>query len=228
MTLSKPLRRSQSLHAQTYQVLRTSILAGELAPGERLVETQLAEQLQVSRTPLREAMRQLQREELVTADPGGGLRVTAISREDAVQLYDCRIALESLAVVEACTGASASGLKKLEQCVKQAETLAKRQLSEGNSGKLLELDYQFHRLIAETSGNKWLLSLLEQVFDKMALLRSQTTRHNPGVLEIRTEHRKIYDAIAKRDTEGARDAIAHHLSASKARVVQEIEHLSAM
>jgi DNA-binding GntR family transcriptional regulator len=199
-----------------------------LAPGERLVETQLAEQLQVSRTPLREAMRQLQREELVTADPGGGLRVTAISREDAVQLYDCRIALESLAVVEACTGASASQLKKLEQCVKQAETLAKRQVSVGDSGKLLELDYQFHHIIAEISGNKWLLSLLEQVFDKMALLRSQTTRHNPGVLEIRTEHRKIYDAIAKRDTERARDAIEHHLSASKARVVQEIEHLAAM
>lgn len=228
MTLSKPLRRSQSLHEQTYQVLRASILAGELAPGERLVETQLAEQLQVSRTPLREAMRQLQREELVTADPGGGLRVTAISREDTVQLYDCRIALESLAVVEACTGASASQLKKLEQCVKQAETLAKRQVSEGDSGKLLELDYQFHHIIAEISGNKWLLSLLEQVFDKMALLRSQTTRHNPGVLEIRTEHRKIYDAIAKRDSEGAKDAIAHHLSASKARVVQEIEHLAAM
>lgn len=226
MTLSsRPLQRSKSLHEQTYQALRTSILSGELASGDRLVETQLAEQLQVSRTPIREAIRQLQREELVTADSSGGLRVTTISTSDAAQLYDCRIALEQLAVVGACEKANALQLKKLEQYVVSAQKLPKSKSSGLNSFQLLDLDYQFHRLIAESSGNTWLVSLLEQVFSKMVLLRIQTTRYNPEVLEIRDEHQQIYEAIAQRNVAAATQAIQNHLSASKVRVVQEIQNL---
>lgn len=225
MTISsQPLKRSKSLHEQTYQALRTSILSGDIAPGDRLVETQLAEQLQVSRTPVREAIRQLQREELVTPDSNGGLRVTTISTTGAIQLYDCRIALEQLAVVGACEKASASQIKKLNQCVVSAKELTSKS-SHPNSSQMLDLDYQFHLLIAESSGNTWLVSLLEQVFSKMALLRLQTTNHNPDVLEIRNEHYQVYEAIAQRNVEAATQAIQNHLNASKARVVQEIENL---
>ncbi len=224
MTISsQPLQRSKSLHEQTYQALRTSILSGELAPGVRLVETQLAEQLQVSRTPVREAIRQLQREELITTDLNGGLRVTTISTTGAVQLYDCRMALEQLSVIGACEKANVSQLEKLNQYVLSAQIASKS--SNLNSFQLLDLDYQFHLLIAESSGNKWLVSLLDQVFSKMTLLRIQTTSHNPNVLEIRNEHYQIYQAIAERNVEVATQAIQNHLSASKARVVQEIENL---
>ena len=222
---SPPLQRSKSLYDQTYQALRTSILSGELAPGDRLVETQIAEQLQVSRTPIREAMRQLQQEELLTADSNGGLRVTTISTTDAVQLYDCRMALEQMAVVGACEKANALQLKKLKQYVVAASSLVKSKSSDLKSFQMLELDYQFHHLIAESSGNKWLVSLLDQVFDKMALLRTQTTRHNPDVLEIRNEHHQIYEAIAQRNVAAATQAVQNHLSASKARVVQEVQNL---
>ncbi len=222
---SPPLRRSKSLYDQTYQALRTSILSGELAPGDRLVETQIAEQLQVSRTPIREAMRQLQQEELLTADSNGGLRVSTISTTDAVQLYDCRMALEQMAVVGACEKANALQLKKLKQYVVAASSLVKSKSSDLKSFQMLDLDYQFHHLIAESSGNKWLVSLLDQVFDKMALLRTQTTRHNPDVLEIRNEHHQIYEAIAQRNVAAATQAVQNHLSASKARVVQEVQNL---
>lgn len=230
MSLStKPLQRSQSLHEQTYQALRDSILSGELSPGERLVETQLAEKLQVSRTPIREAMRQLQREELLTADPNGGLRVIEVSTTDAIHLYECRIALETLAVAGACVNATSAQLATLQSYVAQAELLTQNDLTDStetiNSIKLLDLDHQFHRLIAESSGNKWLVSLLDQVFDKMALLRTHTTRHNPMVLEIRVEHQLIYETIAQRNVEAATKAIRSHLSASKKRVVQEVDHL---
>ncbi|NJP10737.1 MAG: GntR family transcriptional regulator [Leptolyngbyaceae cyanobacterium RU_5_1] len=224
MALSpQPLQRGKSLHEQAYQALRTGILAGELAPGDRLIETQLAEWLQVSRTPLREALRQLQREGLVTADTNGGLRVTTISAADAIQLYDCRLALEQLSVAGACEQASKAQLKTLADYVVQAEKLAQNRLAKSGSSQLLDLDYQFHRLIAESSGNQRLVFLLEQVFDAMALLRIQTLRHNPKVLDIRLEHRQIYEAIAQRNPETAIAAIKTHLTASKARVVQEIQ-----
>jgi DNA-binding GntR family transcriptional regulator len=220
-----PIQRSKSLHEQTYQALRSSILSGDLAPGERLVETQLAQQLHVSRTPIREAIRQLQKDGLVTADGMGGLQVATISAADAAQLYDCRLALEQLAVTQACLQADVTQLQQLEGYVLQAEQLMQAQTADLKVMQLLDLDYGFHRLIAESSGNRWLVTLLDQVFDKMMLLRVQTTRHNPNVLEIRIEHRQIYEAIARRQIHTATEAIQSHLLASKDRVVGELQQL---
>ncbi|MGD1940977.1 MAG: GntR family transcriptional regulator [Leptolyngbyaceae cyanobacterium] len=225
VTLSKPLPRRESLHEQTYQVLRTSILSGELRPGDRLVETHLAEQLQVSRTPIREALRQLQREGLVILD-GGGLRIISVSVTDAVQLYDCRLALEQAAVRLACLEASDRALDVLQQSVAQAERAVQRQTSALNTFEMLNLDYQFHRQIAVSTGNGWLTGLLDQVFDKMMLLRVHTTRYNPQVLEICSEHHKICSAIVARESDRAIASIQAHLEASKQRVVEALEALS--
>lgn len=231
MSLSlNSIQRSKSLYEQTYEALRTSILTGDLQPGERLVETQLAEQLQVSRTPIREAIRQLQRDNLVTSDANGGLRVTTISIADVAQLYDCRIALEQLSVQAACQNATTAQLQRLEDLVLQAEHLQAEQWgqparSPQPSSHMLNLDYQFHHTIAESSQNRWLVTLLEQVFDQMTLLRVQTTRHNPNVLDIRLEHRQIFTAIAQRDVLTSVEAIRSHLAASKARVIQEVKNL---
>ncbi len=217
------IQRSQSLRQQVYQALRKIILKGDLASGERVVETKLAEQLQVSRTPIREAIGQLQREKLIVSNPNGGFRVATLSVQDAIQLYDCRMALEKLSAADACEQITSKQLKKLEKCVLLAEKLLESQQDKSNTLQLLEIDYQFHHLIAESSGNQWLLTLLEQVFDKMALLRIQTTKHNPQVLEIRLEHRQIYEAIAGGDANFAQETITEHLIASKVRVVQELE-----
>lgn len=219
------VQRNKSLYEQTYQVLRSSILLGELAPGERLIETQLAGKLQVSRTPIREAMRRLQQEFLITDDAGDGLRVTAISETDAVQLYDCRIALEQLSVAGACQMATPDQLQAIHHLVVEAEQGFGSRPSPLTSLQMLDLDSNFHRLIAESSGNRWLVTLLDQVFDKMTLLRVQTTQYNSAVLEIRDEHRRIYEAIAHRDAGAAVEAIHHHLVASKERVVQEVQNL---
>lgn len=217
------IQRSQSLRQQVYQALKQIILRGDLASGERVVETKLAEQLQVSRTPIREAISQLKREQLIVSKANGGFRVATLSVQDAAQLYDCRIALEQLSVADACEKITSKQLKKLEKYVLLAEKLAKSESSKSDSRKLLEIDYQFHHLIAESSGNQWLLALLEQVFDKMALLRVQTTKHNPQVLEIRLEHREVYQAIALKNVDLAQSTIRKHLIASKARVVKEME-----
>lgn len=222
---SNPLPRRESLYEQTYQALRTSILSGELTPGERLVETHLAQQLQVSRTPIREAFRQLQREGLAVAEASGGLRVITVSVEDAAHLYDCRLALEHAAVTQACLHASDRTLEQLDHAIAQAERAVQRQTSTLNTFQLLNLDYQFHRQIAESAGNPWLTALLDQVFDKMLLLRVQTTRHNPKVLDICAEHRKIRAAIATRSPDVAQQSIQAHLEASKERVIHAIATL---
>ncbi len=217
-----PLARRQSLQVQAYQALRSAILSGEITAGTRLVETQLAKQLQVSRTPIREAIRQLQQENLITIDIAGTLRVATLSMQDAVQLYTCRIALEQLSVVGACENATNAEIAALQELVIAAEQTER---SQSTNAHLLSLDYQFHRSIARSSGNLWLTSLLDQVFDQMALLRIQTLQRNPQALEIRREHREIYSAIAQRDSKQAVDTIVSHLSASRDRVIREIERL---
>ncbi|MFE4104695.1 GntR family transcriptional regulator [Almyronema epifaneia] len=223
--LAKSLQRRKSLYEQTYEALRQSILEGMLAPGDRLIETQIAQQLQVSRTPIREALRQLQQEELVTADANGWLRVATVSASEAVHLYNCRMALETLSVSEACNQATPTQLEQLALCVAEAEALAQRSPQSDLGQQLLALDYRFHHLIAESSGNQCLVSLLEQVFSKMMLLRLQTTRQNPNVLEVRKEHQDIYQAIAQQDPETAIAAITSHLTASKERVVKELAQI---
>ncbi len=220
---SRPIiQRRKSLYEQVYSALRTGILAGEFAPGSRLIETQLTDLLNVSRTPLREALRQLQKEGLVTADTSG-LHVTTISAADAIELYDCRLVLEKLSVIGACEQASPLQIKSLESYVIQAEARDPQNADEQTLLQLLDLDYQFHHLIAESSGNRRLVSLLDQIFDAMALLRIQTLKQNPSVLEIRLEHRQVYEAIARKDIATAIAAVQLHLLSSKARVVKEIQ-----
>jgi DNA-binding GntR family transcriptional regulator len=225
VNLSQSIQRQQSLQEQAYQALRQAIFSGELKGGERLVEMQLANRLQVSRTPIREAIRLLAHESLAKPDASGVLRVATISATDAAQLYDCRLALERLSVLAACEKASAAQISELHNIVLRSEAL--QQNSTVVESQLLELDYQFHRLIAQSSGNPWLVSLLDKVFDKMLLLRIQTTYHNPKVLEIRVEHRRIYEAIAVRSPQEAIAAIEAHLTASKARVVREVEDIQS-
>ncbi|BAU09848.1 hypothetical protein LEP3755_03230 [Leptolyngbya sp. NIES-3755] len=233
MLSARSLQRSQLLHEQTYEMLRTAILSGELAAGSRLIETQLAEQLQVSRTPIREALRLLQRDHLVTVDGQGAMRVALLSIEDAIQLYDCRIALEQLSISAACRMATPEQIEQIEATLQQAERAVAKLHGNVTANpshsltpyQLLHLDYQFHRLLAESSSNTWLVQILDQVFDKMSLLRLRTIEHNPNVLEIRGEHRRILEAVRKRDALAAMQAIQYHLISSKDRVVEEIQAL---
>jgi len=220
----RSLQRTQPLKEQAYQAIRSAILSGELLPGQRLVETQLANDLQVSRTPIREALRQLQNEDLVV-EVDNVLRVATFSATDAAQFYDCRIALEQLSATDACRNATEAQLLELSQMVSQADRLDGSNPSQLINFQLLDLDYRFHRLLAESSGNLWLRAMLDDLFDKMMLLRIQTIQQNRNVLDIRIEHRHIYEAIAQRNPKAAAEAIKDHLVAAKQRVILEMENL---
>ncbi|MUL36218.1 FCD domain-containing protein [Gloeocapsopsis dulcis] len=227
MTSQLP-QRSQPLYEQTYLALRSAILSGEIAVDERLIESQLAQRFQVSRTPVREAIRRLQQENLLASNDGA-LYITRLSLHDAIKLYDCRIALEQLSVVGACKNATAAQLKAIEQTVIQAENLMQRghyQLQ----NRLLDLNFDFHRLIAQSSDNPWLVPLLDHLSNHTKLLRTQTLQAEPDITNIHSEHRQVYEAIARRDAPDAVEYITHHLTASQQRIAEIFErsHLEAM
>lgn len=221
------------LFSKTYLSLRQEILSGNLVSGESLIEQSLADRFKVSRTPIREAIRQLQQEGLIESDQRGGLRVAVITIADAIHFYDCRLGLEQVAVIGACENATSQQIEDLQDCLAQANLAVPVQgdrNQQDNSDELenrLKIDQSFHRLLAESSGNPWLADLLEQIFSKMALLRLTTTYRNPEVLEIWAEHERIVTAIVQRDPQVAAMAVRDHLVASKARVVEELQGLTA-
>lgn len=227
MPLSSQLvQRNQSLQQQAYQAIRTAILSGDFSPGERLVETKLSKKLQVSRTPIREALRQLKQEELVVCGDNNILRVVQFSVKDAIQLYDCRIALESFSVTQACEQINDHQLNLLEEMLNQSAKFSQNDSNQLSDFQMLDLDYRFHRLIAESSGNLWLRSLLDQVFDKMIVIRVHTLQQNRQVLNINSEHRLIYEAIVNKNAVEAVVAISKHLTTAKERVIQEMQKMN--
>jgi DNA-binding GntR family transcriptional regulator/predicted RNA-binding Zn-ribbon protein involved in translation (DUF1610 family) len=219
-------QRNSPLYEQSYLALRSAILAGEIGIQERLVETQLAERFQVSRTPIREAIRRLQQENLIAYEADGGLYVAKPSLHDAIKLYDCRIALEQLAIAGACEHATPVQLDAIEQTVVQSEAL-ERQGGENLKNRLLDLNFRFHRLIAQSSDNPWLLPLLEQLSSQTRLLRIQALSETPDVVKIHAEHRRIYEALLRRDSKRAAKEMVAHLAVSQQRIIQLFQQLKS-
>lgn len=219
---SAPLR-AKTLHDQTYSDLRSAILFGKIRAGDRLVETELAEQFQVSRTPVRAAVRQLRQVGLLTLHSDGGIYVKKLSLHDAIKIYDCRIALEQLAVAGSCYYATKHQLAALEQTLIESEAIARQDETRRRSVQLLDLNIQFHRLIAQSSDNPWLVPLLEQLSNQATLSRVQTLKANSDVIDVHHEHRQIYEAIARRDADVAVQQLTDHLRSSQERIAEQFQ-----
>ena len=216
-------QRAKTLHDQTYADLRAAILFGKIRAGDRLVETQLAEQFQVSRTPIRAAVHQLRQTGLLTLHSDGGIYVKKLTLHDAIKIYDCRIALEQLAVAGSCHHATKHQLELIEQTLIESEAIARQGEADAHSVQLLDLNIQFHRLIAQSSDNLWLVPLLEQLSNQATLSRVQTLKVDSDVVDVHYEHRQIYEAIARRDADVAVQRLTDHLRSSQKRIAERFQ-----
>ena len=160
--------------------LREAIIKGELRPGERLLEVQLAEQLGVSRTPIREAIRKLELEGLVIMLPRRGATVAGITKKHLEEVLEIRNALEVLAVDLACDKMTEENLNKLRRMEEKFELA----IQSDDIVKLADLDEEFHRLIHQSGGNERLSNILEN-------LREQIYRYRLEALKDR--YRPIYE-----------------------------------
>ena len=194
------------MHA--FGVLRQAILSGDLAPGQRLVEEELAGTLGVTRQSLRAALLDLTADGLVERIPNRGARVRVVTTEEAVAITECRMALEALCAAKAAervTDEEAAQLREL------AEEL-KRSVAEGNPLKYSELNRELHRLVGVISGQAVAVGLLER-------LHAQLVRHQfqlalrPGRPEVSLpEHLAIAHAVASRRPVDADRAVRAHLA----------------
>jgi DNA-binding GntR family transcriptional regulator len=188
-----------------YVRLREAIHTGRLLPGERVREIELADWLNVSRTPIREALRRLESEGLTSRAPRRGLIVTELDPQQILELYALRETLEGMAAALAARYASDTEIGSLRQ-------LIARQRSAGTSAaELASLNRQFHEILYRAGRNRYLIQALGSLRDALALLRD-TTYSVPGrPAAALTEHQRIVDAIKRQDAAAADEAARKHI-----------------
>ena len=196
----KPLREI------VFETMREAIINGDLAPGERLMEAQLAEEMGVSRTPVREAIRKLELEGFVAMIPRKGAYVADYSIKDITDVFEIRAALESLAAGLACERITDEELDELQVLVVRVAAIKDNDLEE-----LVKVDTEFHDRIYKASRNSRLEQMISNLREQIQRFRS-TSLASPGrIKDTLEEHKGIVDAIADRNITLAQKLASEHV-----------------
>ncbi|MCW2946845.1 MAG: hypothetical protein JWR24_3562 [Actinoallomurus sp.] len=195
--------------------LRRLILAGELNPGERLVEDRLAGRLGVSRNPVREAIRVLATEGFVEVTPRRGAAVARLSAEEAGELFDLRAALEGLAARLAARKVTPASRARLRAVLDTARAA----VEDGRMDDVADLNTAFHAAVAEASGNAYLTLVIEPMLRRAQWVFRQTAHYRAS--HSWTEHVGLYEAIAAGDEDGAQAHATAHVEAARRSYEQD-------
>lgn len=201
-----------------FNTLRQAILKGDLKPGERLMEIQLATKLGVSRTPVREAIRKLELEGLVLMVPRKGAEVAQITEKSMVDVLEIRRALEELAVRLACERMTPEGLKTL----KQAEERFEEVLGKEDITTVAGADVEFHDTILRATDNQKLIQLLSQFREQMYRYRVEYLKREECHPQVIKEHQDIIQTIENRNKDEAAEYICNHIDSQVKAVADTI------
>ena len=201
--------RTISIADQIFEQLERDILTGKYQRGEVLSELRLSAELGVSRTPIREAVRRLEQENILK-ETGRGMVVIGISREDMLDMYEIRLRIEGLAARRAAANISDEQLKQMEETLDlQSFYIDKK---EGDSAEQIrDMDSRFHELLYEGSGSRAFHETLSALHRKIMKYRSASvSKHSRALLSLE-EHRAIYKALAAHDGDAAEKAALNHV-----------------
>lgn len=197
----KPLREVVS------EALREAIVAGVLQPGERLMEIQLAEELGVSRTPVREAIRKLELEGFVVMVPRRGTYVSDLSIKDINEVYEIRTSLDVLAAGLAAERITDEELEQMERLlVEIGEYMDKEDIE-----KIVEVDTKFHDILYRASRNDRLVGIISNLREQFTRFRTVSIAYPGRAKNTLEEHRKLLEAIAQRNVEVAQQFAREHM-----------------
>ena len=195
------------LRKQVEETLRKAILSGQYDVGERLKERELIENLGVSRTLLREALRQIEAEGLVTLVPNRGPVVSVLSYEDAEEIYEVRGILEAQACVGFVLRASSDHVRRLQKIFADLKSAAEA----GDVVRTLDLSSDFYDLILEGCDNKVLSSMLKLLHNRIVFLRRTSISDVDRLPETLDELTQMFNALCARDEAAASKASLHHV-----------------
>ena len=211
----KPLREV------VYETLREAIRTGALPPGERLMEIQLAEELGVSRTPVREAIRKLELERFVVMLHRRGTYVANLSLKDINEVFEIRAALDGLAAGLAAERITEEELELMERLlVEIAEHIEQR-----DNQKIVEADEAFHDILYRASRNERLVGIIYNLREQFTRFRSVSINYPGRLQNTLEEHRQLVEAIAQRNAETAQQKAREHIENAEQTLLLEMDQL---
>lgn len=212
MQTNKPTSSSQ----RALQELREKIFAGELAAGSDHLESELASQLSMSRTPVREAVLMLESQGLLELRPRKGVRILPLSPEDMAEIYDVLTELESLAAERAAlANYTDDELQHLARAISDMDVA----IASSDLDAWAEADDRFHEELVRLSGNSRIISIVHMMSDQVRRARSTTLFMRPVPTKSNEDHRKVYQAIRDGDSRTARETHSTHRRDAKKIIV---------
>lgn len=218
MTELKMGKEYLPLRDVVFNTLREAILKGDLEPGERLMEIKLANQLGVSRTPIREAIRKLELEGLVVMMPRRGAEVACITEKDLKDVLEVRTSLEELAAELACERITQEELKDLSLALEQFYKV----IQGSDIAEIAACDVRFHDIIFAATKNIRLTQILNNLREQMYRYRFEYLKDTTTHERLYDEHKMIYQALCDRNKEQALQLIKAHIYNQEMSVIRQI------
>ncbi|MBO4725171.1 MAG: GntR family transcriptional regulator [Firmicutes bacterium] len=201
------IKKHKRLSEVVYDQLRQEILAGTILPGTRMMEIELSTKLGVSRTPIREALRKLEKEGLVVVEPRHGAYTSQVSKADMIGILEVRQHMDKLAASYAATRGTAADFAHLEDCAAAYEAATKTK----DSHEIIKCDERFHEAIAEASHNTTLLTIVTELQDMVVRFRYMYYNDPDIVQSMIEEHKEIIAAIKSGKEDKASEVAGRHI-----------------
>jgi DNA-binding GntR family transcriptional regulator len=209
----------KSLGDQVFENLKQAIIRGDVAPGGRLVESRIAKVLDISRTPVREAIHKLEREGLLRKLPHGGFTVVHLSREDIEETFGIRCVLESYAARLAALNHRKEDLIPLEEKIREFQVC----LSKGRLEELPRINTEFHNLFYALSRSPKLIKLINGLRDQIYRFRRILLKMDDMAKTSNEDHRKMLEAIRQKDVDQVEKLVKEHIARGKRIVLKALE-----
>ncbi|MDD6339610.1 MAG: GntR family transcriptional regulator [Butyrivibrio sp.] len=205
-----------SLRDMVYASIKKAIMNGTLAPGDRIMEIPISKQMGVSRTPVRDAIKCLEKEKLVTIKAGCGARVASISEVDVLSTLSVRVTLEEMSVRLACENINEVGIAKLRKIHEELSTA----VNNDDVIAIHDRDSCFHKTLSEIGGNGVLTHVIEFLENEIIRYRVEYLKNTDARYVILEEHRALIDALENRDVDLCVAIITDHINKQKKHLIK--------
>lgn len=219
MKLNNNFKERKSLGQDVFEYLKKAIIDQTIEPGSRLVESKIADMLGISRTPLREALHKLDREDWIEKIPSGGFRVVTLTQEDIEQTFGIRSVLEAYAARLAAVNHTDKDLIPLEKKI----TEFKESLEKDEKDKLQKINTQFHDLLYSISKSPKLIKMINQLRAQISRFRQIILKQEGYAHKSNEDHVKMLEAIKNRDEGGVEKLVRTHIMKGKSVVLEQLK-----
>ncbi len=199
-----------------FDYLRNAILSGDLKPGERLMEINLAEQLGVSRTPVREAIRKLELENFVEMIPRKGAYVAQLKAKDILDILEIRALFDGYAAASAAERMSEEEVKALGNTLEKFN----KAVTKGDKQAMIDTDNRFHDQLIQATRNRKLIEIVNSLQDQFQRFRILYFNEFDNYGDMQSSHQELYESISKRDVRGARERAEKHIKIVEHSVIR--------